>query len=70
MQKVVNLMEENCEFFTESHFIDVGCGLGKPNVHVAQDPGIEFSYGIELIKTRWILGMANLKKNEGRTDAG
>ena len=46
MQKVVNLMKEHCEFSTESCFIDVGCGLGKPNVHVAQDPGVEFSYGI------------------------
>ena len=54
-------MKENCEFSTESHFIDVGCGLGKPNVHVAQDPGVEFSYGIDLIKTRWVLVMANLK---------
>ena len=54
-------MKENCEFSTESHFIDVGCGLGKPNVHMAPDPGVEFSYGIELIKMRWVLGMAKLK---------
>ena len=54
-------MKEHCEFSTESLFIHVECGLGKPNVHMAQDPGVEFSYGTELIKTRWVLGMENLK---------
>lgn len=60
MQKMINLMIEHTGLGQESRFIDVGCGLGKPNLHVAQMPGVEFSYGIELCSTRWMLGIANL----------
>ena len=45
----------------DSRFIDVGSGLGKPNMHVTQDPGVEFSYGIEMEHVRWMLGMCNLR---------
>ena len=48
MQKMVNLMKINTEFSADSRFIDIGCGLGKPNLYVAQDPGVSFSYGIEV----------------------
>mmetsp|Transcript_20940 Transcript_20940/g.43856 ORF Transcript_20940/g.43856 Transcript_20940/m.43856 type:complete len:356 (+) Transcript_20940:274-1341(+) len=60
MQKMVNLMVEHTNLGKDSRFIDVGCGLGKPNIHVAQDPGVNFSYGIELEYVRWMLGIANL----------
>lgn len=60
MQKMINLMKEHTDFNAKSRFIDVGCGLGKPNIHVAQDPGCEFSYGIEMEEVRWLLGMHNL----------
>ncbi len=60
MQKMVNLMVEFTNLGKDSRFIDVGCGLGKPNIHVAQDPGVDFSYGIELEYVRWMLGIANL----------
>ncbi|KAL9180130.1 hypothetical protein ACHAXT_008100 [Thalassiosira profunda] len=60
MQKMTNLMIEHTGLSSESRFIDVGCGLGKPNLHVAQYPGVEFSYGIEMEHVRWLLGMANL----------
>ena len=60
MQKMINLMKEHMGFDKNSRFIDVGCGLGKPNLHVAQDPGVEFSYGIEMERVRWLLGMHNL----------
>lgn len=40
-----------------SCFLDVGSGLGKPNFHVAQYPGVRLSMGIELIKNRWLLSM-------------
>merc|ERR1719174_2224554 len=43
-------------------FIDEGCGLGKPNLHVAQDPGVQFSYGVEMERVRWLLGMCNLNQ--------
>ena len=60
MQNVVNLMKQHTNLGPESRFIDVGCGLGKPNIHVALDPGVEFSYGIEIDSNRWVLGMINL----------
>ena len=59
MQKMTNLMIEYTNLSKDSRFIDVGCGLGKPNLHVAQYPGVEFSYGIEMEQVRWMLGMAN-----------
>lgn len=61
MQKMVNLMKEHTGFDSSSRFIDVGSGIGKPNLHVAQDPGVEFSYGIEVEADRWLLGMNCLK---------
>ena len=60
MQKIVQIMKECTNLGLGSRFIDVGCGLGKPNIHVALDPGVEFSYGIEMDENRWVLGMNNL----------
>jgi len=61
MQKMINLMKEHTEFNSSSRFIDVGSGIGKPNLHVTQDPGCEFSYGIEIEYSRWLLGLNCLK---------
>jgi hypothetical protein len=61
MQKMVNLMKQHTEFGPDSRFIDVGSGIGKPNIHVCQDPGVSFSYGIEMERSRWMLGMTSLK---------
>lgn len=61
MQKMINLMKEHTGLDQTSRFIDVGSGIGKPNLHVAQDPGVEFSYGIEVEPDRWLLGMNCLK---------
>ena len=61
MQKMTNLMIEHTGLSKSSRFIDVGCGLGKPNLHVAQYPGVEFSYGIEMEHVRWMIGMTNLE---------
>lgn len=36
MQKVVDMMISHCGLGKDSVFIDVGAGLGKPNIHVAQ----------------------------------
>lgn len=60
MQKMVNLMKAHTEFGPTSRFIDVGSGIGKPNLHVIHDPGVEFSYGIEMERSRWLLGLASL----------
>ena len=61
MQKMINLMKLHTNFDNSSRFIDVGSGIGKPNLHTAQDPGVEFSYGIEIEFDRWLLGMNCLK---------
>jgi len=60
LQKIIGLMKTHTGFNQSSRFIDVGSGLGKPNLHVAQDPGVTFSYGIEMEKVRWMLSMHNL----------
>jgi len=61
MQRVVNLLKEHCEFDSSCSFIDVGSGLGKPNFHVAQDPGVRISLGVELEKIRHDLALHNLR---------
>jgi hypothetical protein len=61
MQKMIDLMMEHTAFSDKSRFIDVGSGIGKPNLHVAQYPGVAFSCGVELEHTRWSLGMTCLK---------
>jgi hypothetical protein len=53
MQKVLEFMKDNCELGTNSRFIDIGCGLGKPNFHAAQYPGVRLSLGVELEELRW-----------------
>jgi len=54
-------MKRHCNLTPDSMFIDVGAGLGKPNIHVACDPGVKFSYGIEVERTRWLLSLANMR---------
>ncbi|KAL3940718.1 MAG: hypothetical protein SGBAC_004789 [Bacillariaceae sp.] len=61
MQKMIDLMMEHTHLNQHSRFIDVGSGIGKPNLHVAQYPGVEFSCGVEMEHTRWSLGMTCLK---------
>ena len=61
MQKMIDLMVKNTGFSSSSRFIDVGSGIGKPNLHVAQFPGVEFSCGVEMEHNRWTLGMTCLK---------
>lgn len=60
MQKIIELMMVHTKLGPSSRFLDVGCGLGKPNVHVALYPGVEMSYGVEMESVRWWLGMNNL----------
>lgn len=74
MQKLIDLMIELTGLSCESRFIDIGCGLGKPSLHVAQVVGVEFSFGIEVDRIRYFLGMNNLhqvlKKATQRTRNG
>ena len=53
MQRIINFLVKNCRFGAISRFIDIGSGRGKPNFHVAQDPGVRLSIGIELEEIRW-----------------
>lgn len=62
MQKMVDLMKEHTGLDAHSRFIDVGSGIGKPSLHVAQDPKVAFSYGVEVDADRWLLGMSCLKQ--------
>ena len=68
MQKMVELMKQHTGFDHSSRFIDVGSGIGKPNFHVANDPGVDLSYGLEVDADRWLLSMnclrATLELNE------
>jgi hypothetical protein len=56
MQKVIDILVEKCELTHSSRFIDVGAGLGKPNLHAAQDPAVRVSIGVELETIRWQVG--------------
>ncbi|KAH8092783.1 hypothetical protein JL720_4947 [Aureococcus anophagefferens] len=69
-QKVVDLLKERCGLDEDSYFLDVGSGLGKPNLHVAQDPGVAVSVGVEFDETRWQLGMHNLNSVHRAADRG
>ena len=62
MQRCINILIKNCEMTTSSRFIDVGSGLGKPNFHAAQYPGVRLSIGVELEPIRWQLAMTNFNK--------
>jgi hypothetical protein len=61
MAKIIRYMIQFTKLNSSSRFIDVGSGIGKPNLHVAQHPGVEFSCGVEMEEVRWWLGMACLK---------
>mmetsp|Transcript_16823 Transcript_16823/g.32816 ORF Transcript_16823/g.32816 Transcript_16823/m.32816 type:complete len:633 (+) Transcript_16823:352-2250(+) len=52
-QRVVDVLVSKCGLNTESVFLDIGAGLGKPNFHVAISPGVKQSFGVELIGGRW-----------------
>ena len=60
MQKIINYLKTNCGLSKPSNWIDIGCGLGNPSMHVAQDPGVQFSFGVEIEKLRANLGLVNL----------
>lgn len=60
-QKVVNAMVKHTGFDASSSFVDIGSGLGKPSLHVALNPGVQLSCGIEVEELRWQLSMHNLR---------
>ena len=62
MQRCINILIDKCEMTSQSRFIDVGSGLGKPNFHASQYPGVRLSIGVELEQIRWQLAMTNFDK--------
>jgi len=59
--KIVHVMKKHTAFDASSSFVDIGSGLGKPNLHVALHPGVKLSCGIEVEELRWQLSMHNLR---------
>jgi len=59
--KIVHVMKKHTAFDASSSFIDIGSGLGKPNLHVALHPGVQLSCGVEVEQLRWQLSMHNLR---------
>lgn len=60
-QNIVNFLCEHLDFDSSSSFLDIGSGLGKPSLHVALNPGVRLSFGIEVEDLRWKLSMHNLR---------
>jgi hypothetical protein len=53
-QKIINTLKAKYRLSENSRFIDIGCGQGKPNLHLAQDPvNVYLSVGIEVQDLRW-----------------
>lgn len=61
MQRVVDHLVEYTALSKKSMVVDIGCGRGKPNLHFAQDPGVQFSCGIEIEPLRTSLGHINVQ---------
>jgi hypothetical protein len=69
MQKIIDVMKEKCKLGPQSRIIDIGSGLGKPNVHAALSPSVAVSYGVELIELRWQLSLHVLKRLLSHSDS-
>ena len=70
LQRVVEKLISETGLSSCSRFLDVGCGLAKPQLHIAQMAGVEFSCGIDLDELRIFLANLNLKRvmKEARTN--
>lgn len=60
-QKILNFLRDSLDFTSDSAFLDIGSGLGKPSLHAAVDPGCRLSFGLEVEELRWQLSMHNLR---------
>jgi len=58
--KIIKFLKLNLGFDHNSIFLDIGSGLGKPNFHVLLDPGVKYSFGVELESLRYALSLHNL----------
>jgi cyclopropane fatty-acyl-phospholipid synthase-like methyltransferase len=53
MHKILEYLATHCHLGSDSMFLDVGSGVGKPSIHAAQYPGVRLSFGIETQQLRW-----------------
>ena len=70
LQRIAEKLISETGLSSCSRFLDVGCGLAKPQLHIAQMAGVEFSCGIDLDELRIFLANLNLKRvmKEARTN--
>jgi hypothetical protein len=61
-KKIIKYLKENCDLKKSSRFLDLGCGLGKPNIHIAIAEEIALSIGIENQEIRYNLGITVLQQ--------
>jgi hypothetical protein len=62
MQKIINVLKEQCSLSSDSAFLDIGAGLGKPNLHFALEANVRLSIDVEFIELRHKLAMINLRE--------
>jgi hypothetical protein len=60
MQRIIDFLKLKTGFNENSSFLDLGSGLCKPIIHVAQDVKC-VSVGIENVKDRYFLGLHNIQ---------
>jgi hypothetical protein len=53
ISKILDYLVSHCQLGENSVFMDIGSGLGKPNLHAATITNIKYSIGIELVDSRW-----------------
>jgi hypothetical protein len=66
--KIISGLKEICDLKKTTRFLDVGCGLGKPNIHMAIMEEVALSIGIENQQLRYNLGMTVLQKFYQKTN--
>lgn len=52
---------QSLELGSDSTFLDIGAGLGKPNLHAKAEFGVRMSIGIEVVGNRWWQSVSLLK---------
>ena len=52
MQKVIQLLVDECNMGTNSHFVDLGGGQGRPSFHCATTVDVQTVTSIEIALTR------------------
>lgn len=59
--RLVQMLVNQCDFDNNSIFLDIGSGLGKPNLHTSVYPGVKYSFGVEISGARWWQSLVVLK---------